>query len=81
MSLTVDIRNEQFVNSVFIFPAWGGILIPISHRCTELEGREWKKFFPIRSTINGKQRLSLIDRGQIPSILFLLILYTGVKWV
>ena len=47
-------------------------LIPISHRCTELEGRKWKEVFP-RSihdkrltgeleTIRKKQRLSLIDR-------------------
>ena len=49
-------------------------LIPISHRCTELEGREWKEVFPL--SINNKcltgelqpirnestrQRLSLID--------------------
>ena len=38
------------------------LLIPISHRYTELEGREWKEFFFYRSMINGKQRLLLIDR-------------------
>ena len=31
--------------------------------------------------INGKQRLSLIDREAPSSILFLRILHTGVKWV
>ena len=36
-------------------------LIPISYRCTELQGREWKEFFLNRVMINGKQRL-YIDR-------------------
>ena len=56
-------------------------MITISNRCKELEGREWKKVFLNRSMINDKQRLSLIDRVKISSILFLLILCTGVKWV
>ena len=30
---------------------------------------------------NGEQRSSLIDREKLPSILFLRIMYTGVKWV
>ena len=40
-----------------------------------------RNLFLYRSMTNGKQRLSLIDIGKLPSILFLLILYTGVKWV
>ena len=35
----------------------------------------------INEKINGKQHLSLIDREKIPSIIFLLILHTGVKWI
>ena len=31
--------------------------------------------------IKSKQSLSLIDRKKLPSVPFLLILYTGVKWV
>ena len=59
---------------------------PVSHRrgavqCIELEKREWKEFFFYRSMINGKHRLSVIDRRKIPSILFLPIMYPGVKRV
>ena len=51
--------------------------MPVSHRCKELEGIELKEFFLYLSTVNGKQRLSLMDRGKLSSILFLLILYTA----
>ena len=51
-------------------------VVPISHRNTELEGREQKIFFPYRSMI---MLFSVYHGGKISSILFLLILYPGVK--
>ena len=33
---------------------WISLVIPILHRCTELEGREWKKNFRYRSMINDQ---------------------------
>ena len=42
--------------------------------CTEFEGRKLKKVYLYRLMINGKQRLSLIDREErLTAILFLLI--------
>ena len=55
--------------------------IPVSHRSTELKGREWKEFFLCRSMINGKQRLSLIDREKIASILFLLNFFLNLFYL
>ena len=54
-------------------------LILISHRCIELEGREWKEVIRYRSMINTAYHLSLINSKKLPSILFLLLLYTRVK--
>ena len=60
----------------------GKHLIPISHRCTELEEKEWKEVFPHLSMLNlkCKQRLALTDRGKLFFISHP-VNRTGVKWV
>ena len=65
-----------WIQNLEYFSQWCVKIIPISHRRTELEGREWKEVFLIRLMINALFTIyRCFEWGKIPSILFLLFLW------